>query len=129
MFVLVLVVVSIFFIRLLVILIQKAFSFMHTSINNIRLMSQIKCIPGVNRLALINQVRKLGTAVIIPPKFERDLMIEPEQAIVDEAKQLDIKKELLGAGEEILPALTIMRNAKYLNNYTKRKIEEVIEEM
>ncbi len=122
-----LVICSIYLVRLAFISLGKIFGFTINTINNIRLLGQIRHIPIKKRFNLILCVRQLGKALIIPPRFEGDLIIEKEKIIEDEEKQEVATAKIIEMGESVVPALTIMKNSKYLNDYTRKKIEDVIE--
>jgi len=115
--------------RLLFTLLGKTFSYIRETINVIRLAREIRGVRGIGHFAFAKKIKRLGEAVIIPPKFDGDLVVEPERAIFDEEKQKFIKESLLKMGEDIVPALTIIKKSKHLNNYTKSRIEELIEEI
>jgi len=115
--------------RLLFMLVGKIFKFVRETINIAQMSREIKHVKGIRHFAFAKKIKRFGDAIILPPRFEGDLMVEDERAIFDEEKQQSIKKNLLEMGEDIVPALTIIKKSKHLTSYTRKKIEELIEEI
>ena len=120
---------AILLLRLSTIIISKAFNFICAIINDFRLVLKIRHVTGIKHIAIVRDVRHLGEAVIIPPKFDGDLIIEPERAVFDKGKRTEAWDKLLEMGEDIIPALIIIKNTNFLSSHTKKAIEELIEEI